>query len=44
MIQGDVPPTNITVIIGNGFSYMNFSEFRTKKDDQCDGKVGNLRL
>lgn len=42
--MGDVPPTSFTVVIGSGFSLMNFTDFRDKKTASCNGQTGNYKF
>lgn len=42
--MGDIPPSNFIVTIGAGFSSMNFTDFRDKKDTLCAGKPGNYKF
>ncbi len=41
--MGDVPPTSFTVVIGSGFSLMNFTDFRDKTAS-CNGQTGNYKF
>ena len=42
--MGDVPPSSFTVVIGSGFSLMNFTDFRDRKTARCNGQAGNYKF